>query len=390
MALKRGASGHHGGVQPPAKAGVPISGFVDHHTHLLAQAAGVPFPWHGGTVRAFHERVHSDETTPMDVPEPDLPDVPADERAARLYRGLARAAAAGLVEITEMGMRDWWYLDALATLGDKPLPARVRVYVASGLAERSGVAELEARRAGGGPWVRLDGIKFYADGWLVPRTCAMCRAFEDEDTTGILFTDSIALAKRIEPFAAAGWRIATHAIGDRAVEAVLDGYELAWGGDRRELAATAPRIEHGSVLSAELCSRIAELGVAVCIQPSFAVTDAAQVPGALGADRSAAAYPWASLAALGARLLAGTDYPIEVIEPLVGLARLVHGRSGRPGFETEGVAPAHSRLAVELAMAISTYRSAGRTLLSADPSPAARADLDSIEILGTEPAPFPG
>ena len=80
-------------------------------------------------------------------------------------------------------------------------------------------AELDSRRAGCGPWVRLDGIKFYADGWLVPRTCAMCRSFEDEDSDGILFTDATTLARRIEPFAARGWRIATHAIGDRAVEA---------------------------------------------------------------------------------------------------------------------------------------------------------------------------
>jgi predicted amidohydrolase YtcJ len=375
-------------VHPPIAASFSISGFVDHHTHLLAQAAGVPFPWHGSTVRAFHQRVRRDRATPMDVPEPGLAEVPADERAARLRRGLARAAAAGLVEITEMGMRDWWYLDALASFGGRPLPARLRIYLASGLAERSGAADLDARRSDGGPWVRLEGIKFYVDGWLVPRTCAMCRSFDDEDSIGILFTGATALARRIEPFAAAGWRIATHAIGDRAVAAALDGYELAWGGDRRALAAAAPRIEHGSVLSAELGSRIAELGVAVCIQPSFAVTDAAEIPVALGTDRSALAYPWASLAALGARMLAGTDYPIEVIEPLVSLARLVNGRSGRPGFQTQGAAPAHSRLAVELALAISTDPGAGSTFLSADPSQASAAELDTIDILGTEPAPF--
>jgi predicted amidohydrolase YtcJ len=365
-----------------------MSGFVDHHTHLLAQAAGVPFPWQGGTVRAFHERVRSDRATPMDVPEHGLADVPSGERAARLHAGLARAAAVGLVEITEMGMRDWWYLDALASFGDRPLPARLRIYLASGLAERSGAAEVDARRADCGPWVRLEGIKFYADGWLVPRTCAMCQSFDDEDSTGILFTGAAALAKRIEPFAAAGWRIATHAIGDRAVEAVLDGYELVWGGDRRALAAASPRIEHGSVLSAELGSRIADLGVAVCIQPSFAVTDAAEVPVALGAERSALAYPWASLAALGTRMLAGTDYPIEVMEPLVSLARLVNGRSARPGFQTDGAAPAHSRLAADLALAISTDPRAGSTLLSADPGQASAAELDSINVLGTEPAPF--
>src|SRR5262249_54825769 len=173
-----------------------------------------------------------------------------------------------------------------------------------------------------------------------------------------------------------------------AVETVLDGYELAWGGDRRALAAAAPRIEHGSVLSMELGSRIAELGVAVCIQPSFAVTDAAEVPVALGADRTALAYPWANLAALGAGLLAGTDYPIEVIEPLVGLARLVNGRSSRPGFETAGAAPAHSRLAAEDALAISTDSRAGSTFLSADPSRISAAELDAIEVLSTGPASF--
>jgi predicted amidohydrolase YtcJ len=375
-------------VQPPVDAPVPVGGFVDHHTHLLAAAAGVPFPWEGGTVRAFHERVHRDRTTPMDVPEPAADDVPAAELATRLGRGLSLAAGLGLVEVTEMGMRDWRYLDALAGSGDRPLPARVRIYLASGLAERSGAAELAARGAGCGPWVRLEGIKFYADGWLVPRTCAMCRSFDDEDTAGILFADAAALASRIEPFAAAGWRIATHAIGDRAVQAVLDAYELAWGGDRDAIAAAAPRIEHGSVLSAELVSRIAELGVFVCIQPSFAVTDAAQVPLALGAGLAESAYPWASLATAGANLLSGTDYPIEVIEPLVGLARLVTGRSLRPGFLTDAGAPPHSRLSADVALAISTDQAAGRTFLSAAPASVDDADLDRIEVRGTEPAPF--
>jgi Amidohydrolase family len=373
-------------VQPADHARIPVSGFVDHHTHLLAAAAGVPFPWQGGTVRAFHERVHRDGNTPMDVPEPAADNVPAGELARRLHHGLSLAAGHGLVEVTEMGMRDWRYLDALAESGNRPLPARVRIYLASGLAERSGTAELAARRAGCGPWVRLDGVKFYADGWLVPRTCAMCVSFDDEDTAGILFADAASLASRIEPFAAAGWRIATHAIGDRAVQAVLDAYELAWGGDRGAVAA--PRIEHGSVLSDELISRIAELGVFVCIQPSFAVTDAAQVPLALGAGRAESAYPWASLAAAGASLLSGTDYPIEVIEPLVGMARLVTGGSLRPGFLTDVGAPPHSRLPAGVALAISTDRQAGLTFLSADPAKVEDADLDKIEVHGTEPAPF--
>lgn len=373
----------------PTPAGqVAIAGFADHHAHLLKQSGGVPFAWQDSTVRAYHEQVRRSASTPMDVAEPAV-DGPPDELAARLLRGLSAAAAAGLTEVTEMGMRRWWYLDALdraARAGS--LPARVRIYLASGLAEETSVAELQARRTACGPFIRLEGIKFYADGWLVPRTCAMCAGFADTPDDGILFADAGTLARRIEPFAAAGWRIATHAIGDRAVETVLDAYEKVWGADRAAIAAARPRIEHGSVIPAGLADRIAALGVTVCIQPSFPVTDAADVPAALGADRASSAYPYAALADRGVALLSGTDYPIEALEPLAGLARLVNGRSDRPGFGTGRTAPRHSRLPLDLALRISTNAGAGRTLLSADPLAAGPSGLDAIEVRGTEPVPF--
>lgn len=371
----------HGGVWAP--------GFVDHHTHLLTTAAGVPFPWQGTSVRAFHERLARAGTTPMDVAEPRQ-DQPLGVLAERLRAGLVMAASTGLVEITEMGMREWWYLDVLAGLAGEhgSLPARVRVYLACGLAARASLAELDARRSDAGPWVRVEGIKFYADGWLVPRTCALCANFADEDQAGLLFADAAALARRIEPFAGRGWQIATHAIGDRGIETVLDAYELVWGSDRGAIRAVAPRIEHCSIVSAGLAARIADLGVRVCIQPSFAVSDAAQVPAALGARRARAAYPWATLAAGGIRLLLGTDYPIEVIEPLVGLARMVGGRSGRAGFDTGTVAPPGSRLPLDLALRLGTDAAAGQTLLSDQVAEVSAGRIDQIEVLGTAPVPF--
>jgi predicted amidohydrolase YtcJ len=257
-----------------ANGGCAVGGFVDHHAHLLKESSGVPYPWHGTTVRAFHEQVQRDGGTPMDVPEPAA--APAGELAARLQRGLAGAASAGLVEITEMGMRQWAYLDALAGLGRSgPLPVRVRIYLASGLAEDNSMAELDARRAGCGPWIRLDGVKFYADGWLGPRTCAMCRGFVPRRRHGHLVQDAATLARRIEP-----WRHTRLADSD-----ACDRRPGRGGRSRRlragrgiTMTAVSAAMPGSSTAacSAALADRVAALGVGVCIQPSFPVTDAAQ------------------------------------------------------------------------------------------------------------------
>jgi hypothetical protein len=365
-----------------------VPGFTDSHTHLLKDSARVPFSWLATTVADFHRSAALAATTPMDIIDPPAPG-PAGEVAARLRAGLARAAALGLVEITEMGMRDWWYLDLLGALQQAgPLPVRVRIYLASGLAAASTLGQLDMRRVETGGWLRLDGVKFYADGWLGPRTCAMGADFADTSGSGILFLEPAELARRIEPLAARGWRIATHAIGDRGIEAVLDAYDLVWGGDTAALAAAAPRIEHASLQSATLVSRLAGSGAVACLQPSFAVTDVAHVHAALGPHREPHAYPWAALAAAGAPLLAGSDYPIETLDPLAGLARLVNGRSNRGEAATEDAAPPRSRLGTELALKIMSDPGAGRTLLSADPRTVPPGQIDQIEVRGTSPAPF--
>jgi predicted amidohydrolase YtcJ len=388
-------------LSQPAGA-VSVPGFTDHHAHLLRQCAlqgrsagtGSPLAATSGVapppkaVADFHRRVAALGRSPMDVLDP-APDLQRPDLDERLLSGLSAAAAAGLVEITEMGMRSWAYADSLAALqAAGPLPCRVRIYLASGLAEESSLTELEARRAACGPWLQLDGVKFYADGWLVPRTCAVCRDFADAAGRGVLFTSAEELARRIQPLAGRGWRIATHAIGDRAVQVVLDAYALAFDGDAAAIARAAPRIEHASVLSADLISRMADCGVVACLQPSFALTDASQLLPALGPQRASLAYPWTQLAAAGVPMLAGTDYPIEILEPLPSLARLVAGRSDRPGFGTAGSAPEQARLPAATAFALMSDASAGQTLLTADPRAVPASQLDLIEVVGTAPAPL--
>ena len=125
-----------------------------------------------------------------------------------------------------------------------------------------------------------------------------------------------------------------------------------------------------------------------CIQPSFAVTDDAQVDPALGPDRRDLAYPWAALAEAGVAILAGSDYPIETLDPLAGLARLVRGRSDRDGFGTPDTAPARSRLSPAAALAAMSDAASGVTRLSARSAEPGPGPDRLAQVLGTQPSPF--
>ena len=345
-------------------------GFVDHHTHLLRVSHGSTPARRYESVTAFHRAVAERWSTPMD--ELDKPLEVTDELRGDLERGLNEARRLGLVQITEAGMTDWAYLDALRDLRLRDvLPVRVRIFVASG------IADLDRMQRTGDPWVELSGVKLYADGWVGPRTCAMCQPFTDEpDNDGVLFLTADELASRADPFAEAGWTIATHAIGDRGIETVLNAYEKVYGSDCRD---AAPRIEHAQVLNADLIRRMADLGVVACIQPGFAVSDADSARRGLG-DRWEEAYRWDLLLDAGVTVITGSDHPIEPLSPLVGLQRLVTGQTD------EGKATGAPTLPFEHAFALMTDASAGVTVLSDDPHSTDEDELVKLEIVDVRPA----
>lgn len=302
-----------------------VDGFVDHHVHLLRVAAGVKIRGSASTAAAiadYHRDVAARGSTPMDEPAGEPA---ADDLVAAMRDGLQKAADLGLVGVTEAGMSDWRHWDALVSLRSAEggsLPVDVRVLVASGAAD---LPRMAAARADSDDRLAVTGVKFYADGWLGPRTCACSVPFADVDgeDRGILFQDAATLAARAAPYAEAGWGLATHAIGDRAIETVLDAYESVYGG-AAGVRSAAPRIEHAQVLRPELIERMSALGVVACIQPCFAASDAESIALAL-AGRFPSAYRWDLLLAAGVTLIAGSDFPIETLDPTIGLERLTTG-----------------------------------------------------------------
>jgi predicted amidohydrolase YtcJ len=156
------------------------------------------------------------------------------------------------------------------------------------------------------PLLRIGYVKAFMDGTLGSRTARLL------DGSGVEITSSAALAEMIRAAERAGFALAVHAIGDQANRDALDAFEAAMTPGARH------RIEHAQCIAPEDVPRFAALGVTASVQYSHAVSDRELVK-RIWADRIDHAYPFRSLLATGARLTAGSDAPVEELDPLAGL-----------------------------------------------------------------------
>ena len=116
-------------------------------------------------------------------------------------------------------------------------------------------------------WLRCDSVKFFADGGLSGATAAISQPYKTlkPPQYGILrFADEELLELALEAHRA-GFRIGTHAIGDRALNQILRVYE--------KLYQTSPgphhRIEHFGLAGPEHLAKSRELGIIAVPQPIF-------------------------------------------------------------------------------------------------------------------------
>jgi predicted amidohydrolase YtcJ len=186
----------------------------------------------------------------------------------------------------------------------------------------------------GDDWLRIGGVKIFADGALGSRTAAMLAPYEGEpDNRGIIVTDKEEMLERAREAAAGGLSLTVHAIGDRANHDVLDVYEQLRRDERgRPGPRLRHRIEHVQVLHPDDRNRLAELGVIASMQPIHATSDMDMAERHWG-ERARLSYAWRTLWDSGALVVFGSDAPVERIDPLPGIHAAVTRRraDGRPG-----------------------------------------------------------
>lgn len=182
----------------------------------------------------------------------------------------------------------------------------------------------------GDAWLRVGGVKFFADGALGPRTALMIAPYENQPANyGMRTYEKEQLFEDIGRVNAAGLSAIVHAIGDQANRDVLDAMAAAAAGAAPGLRN---RIEHCQVLHPDDIPRFAAQNIIASVQPIHTTQDM-QVADLFWGARSKGAYAFRSLADSGARLAFGSDAPVEVFDPLVGLHAAVTRRraDGTPG-----------------------------------------------------------
>jgi predicted amidohydrolase YtcJ len=201
--------------------------------------------------------------------------------------------------------------------------------------------------------IRTTALKGYVDGTLGSRTAAMLAPFADDPhNSGIPRRPPEELTRMIVERDAAGFQIALHAIGDRANRMALDGFQAAKSNPhdvgvalqadksisasevekikretQQEHARRRHRVEHAQVVAPTDFARFRDLGVIASMQPSHAISDKRWAQDRLGEYRVLGAYAWHKMRAFGVHVPFGTDWPVEPINPYLGLYAAVTRQS---------------------------------------------------------------
>ena len=211
----------------------------------------------------------------------------------------------------------------------QPRVPQLREFLARGL-----------RTGDGDDFFRIGNIKLLTDGSLGARTAYMRQPYADApETAGVAVYTQDALNEVVELAHRNGMQVAFHAIGDGAIEQVINSVEYAGKAEAKApgslpdekishseahayttaAASRRHRIVHCQFIGADLLTRIKKSGLCADIQPPFTASDYPIVDVRVGKERSVWSYVWRTMAEAGIPLGGGSDSPVETMNPIWGI-----------------------------------------------------------------------
>jgi predicted amidohydrolase YtcJ len=161
-------------------------------------------------------------------------------------------------------------------------------------------------------------IKLNCDGALGSRGAWLLEPYTDRpDFSGMATLPMDTVLKISRVALQHGFQVCSHAIGDRANHEILDRYESAFNENPEKAKDVRFRIEHAQHLHPNDIARFGSLGVIPAMQAIHMSSDRTWAIDRLGEKRiKEGAYMWQSLLKSGARIVNGTDAPVEPVNPI--------------------------------------------------------------------------
>ncbi|MCT2534991.1 amidohydrolase [Aquibacillus koreensis] len=177
-------------------------------------------------------------------------------------------------------------------------------------------------------YIELGAMKIFADGALGGRTAWLSSPYEDDpDNYGIPIHSTEELENLVQQARQHEMPVAVHAIGDQAVMEIaniIKKYPLHTNGKR-------DRIIHAQIINDELLDILKSINVVLDIQPTFVASDFPWIIDRIGEKRVKYAYPWKTFLERNIPCAAGSDAPIEKVDPLLGIEAAVLRKSSIDG-----------------------------------------------------------
>jgi predicted amidohydrolase YtcJ len=216
------------------------------------------------------------------------------------------------------------------------------------------ITSFGVRSGFGDDWLRIWGLKTHIDGGA--EGAALDQPYTDAPNySGNLYWNVDDLVEVAAHAVRRGWKIGTHAVGDRAVRTILDAYEQVIQANPVMKPGTLV-MEHGMLAYAEQRARAIKLGVPITVEQPLLYALGAEFLARWGEARLAQAVPIRAWLEEGAQISTGTDYPAGVFNPMLNIQGMV--TRGTKNADVQG--PAN---AVDQYTAVRLYTAAGAQLI---------------------------
>ncbi|MBM7587383.1 putative amidohydrolase YtcJ [Bacillus pakistanensis] len=199
--------------------------------------------------------------------------------------------------------------------------------------------------------LRVSGLKQFIDGVITARTAYLLDPYADQvETCGETSFPPETIKKWVVDADKEGFSIRFHAIGDGAIRLALDAFEGAQKVNGKRDSRHS--IEHVEVIHPDDITRFKELGVTASMQPDhLAMSERGVYTDRIGSEREKYVFPIHTLQKAGAKVAFGTDFPIDILNPLLQIYRAVSR------IDSSGKTVWHPHERITLAEALKAYTS---------------------------------